>query len=143
MAKVQKGVGDCSDGELSEEIPYQGSETRVQRMISSSSSSSSASEEHESNDEIQGSRNRRLTNSKRSKRKRRRSTSDQENSLLLEIQKTNKMIASLSKKMKSHGSRLQAIENQLSQTSSVSSGSPVTPKRTTTKRDVPCEVRVS
>ena len=54
-----------------------------------------------------------------------------------ELKKTNELMANLTKKMKRHESRL---KNKLSETTSVSSSSNSTPKRTSTRKDVPCEV---
>ena len=58
------------------------------------------------------------------------------------MKKTNGLIASLARKMKRHENRLQAIENKISD-SALSSSSSATPKRSSDKKDVPCEVRVS
>ena len=64
--------------------------------------------------------------------------------LLLEIKRTNNLISSLTKKMKTHHSRLCSIESQLSVMSSSSSlETDSTPKRSTAKKNVPTEVRVS
>ena len=63
--------------------------------------------------------------------------------ILSELRKTNKLIMSLSTKMKTQETRLKEIENKI-QDSSMSSSSCSTPKRTATaKKEVPCEVRVS
>ena len=63
--------------------------------------------------------------------------------ILSELKRTNKLILSLSKKMKTQETRLKEIEHKI-QDSSMSSSSCPTPKRTATaKREVPCEVRVS
>ena len=123
-----------SDGELSDVIPYQGSKRRTAPLSSSDSSSSSSGNE---SDSVEGMKRKRSSKNKQKRKK------AEDNTVLLEIKKTNKLILKLSKKMKSHESRLQAIEGQLSaQSTSGVSSSPATPRRSTVK-DVPCEVRVS
>ena len=125
-----------SDGELSDDISYQGSKRRTTPLSSSGSSSSSSGNESDSQEGMKR---------KRSSKKKQKRKKVEDKTVLLEIRKTNKLILKLSK-MKSHDSRLQATEGQLSaqSTSGMSSSpaTPVTPRRSTVK-DVPCEVRVS
>lgn len=140
-AKVTKKYDDGEvsltddSGEESDEIPYQ----RTSRRLSSSG-------ESDVDDQIVRSRSkserRRKHVTKRHKRKS-RSRSPSENLILSELKKTNEIMANLSKKMKRHESRLSAIENKLSEAASSSSSSAVTPKRSSVKKDVPVEVRVS
>ena len=137
-----------SEGELSDVIPFHG-EVRKPRIESDESNSS----EIEGDDQESRLKKKKKRYDKENQRgksstkvwksKRKRSQSPCEESILSELKKTNELMASLTKKMKRHESRLKAIENKLSETTSVSSSSNSTPKRTSTRKDVPCEVRVS
>ena len=130
-----------SDGELSDVIPYQGSKKRPNPLSSSSFSST------DSESEVPVAPRDSAPARKKYRKSLGKAKENNENELLEELRMTNKLIVNLSKKMKSHDTRLRAIENQLSQSSSGVSSSPaaatsVTPKRSKAQ-DVPCEVRVS
>ena len=125
-----------SDGELSDVIAYQGLKKRP-NPLSSSGFSSTTDSESEVPEKVAPRKKYRKSLGKEKE--------TDENELLDELRMTNKLIVSLSKKMKTHDTRLRAIENQLLQSSSGVSSSPatsVTPKRSKAQ-DVPCEVRVS
>lgn len=139
-----------NDSEFSDVIPFQNdSQKRASRRLPLSDSSESDDEQPTRK---RGKDNREPSTSKpqkkgTSKRKRSecdtRSSSPNDSHILSELKKTNKLIMSLSKKMKTQETRLKEIENTLLD-SSMNSSSCATPKRTaTTKKEVPCEVRVS
>ena len=127
-----------SDEEQSDEIPYLNSSKNGRQKFFSSESDHSA--------EVDISKKTKRSRKQSTKRPRRksRSRSPSENALILsELKKTNEFMSNISKKMKRHESRLSAIENKLSDTISSCSSSTATPKRSSMKKDVPVEVRVS
>ena len=118
-----------SEGELSDVLPFHaGGQVRESLKPSDESSSSESESDHESRLKRKKKRfdkeNRRGKGStKEPNRKKKRPQSPCDESILFELKKTNELVANLTKKMKKHESRLKAIENKLSETTSVSSSS--------------------
>ena len=129
-----------SEDELSDVIPFQDKRKATALDYSSESDSGQSRRDNKENRGHSSS----TTSAKvarKKKRKRARAQSPCDRDILSELKKINQLMQNLSKKMKRHDTRLQAIENKL-QESTMSSNSSVTPKRPV-KKEVPCEVRVS
>lgn len=126
------------ESDVSNETPLQNeSLKRARRMLPLSDYSESDLEQPT---KMRGKENREPFSSNKGTKRQRSETytpgSSSNGSLLLaELRKTNKLIMSLSKKIKSQETRLKQIENKMQD---------ATPKRTAkAKKEVPCEVRVS
>ena len=134
----------ASDGEMSDTIPLQDKTNvrkRGRRVLDYS--------ESESDKENRGhfSKNGDFEDIPRRKRKQKRpvhldlpTSQTSESALLLsELKETSKLIKKLNSKMNRHETRLQKLEDKLKEAASSSSSTP----KHSTKREVPCEVKVS
>lgn len=130
-----------SEGHSDDDVVPLQNKRKYTKLATLESSSESESEQRRNNKENMG-HSSSTTPKVPGSRKRKRDKSPCTGLILSELKKTNQFMESLSKKMKRHQARLEAIESKLQESTMSSSSSNATPKRSVRKQ-VPCEVRVS
>ena len=140
---AQSASGDESDSETiplqNDPTPSRGARKRPHRCLDSPSDSEAEGQGKEScNKDKVASKPPKKKKSKKNKKKPSTESEEGTFALLRELKQNNSILSDLVEQMRSHDTRLSAIETRLdeSQTS-------ITPKRTKQRKEVPCEARVS